>query len=276
MEKELKKCLNCGQENLVTAKYCNNCGQLLEDNHDNIEKAQEEENQKEQWACPVCCELIDSDTEICPYCDEPTHFHVPSNDTPLATPVKEELKKGISVRKIIIGILCVLGALLIIGLLLPDENDDQYGDEIEAVQNNDLIDGSNFADEDETLNEPSDEEAEDNPLFLSGYIKYTDGDNDIPASMDFTLSILSPDEIVKGGFQYNGRNAEYENLLFWHDDDGLVIGQSVENENFYFKGRLVLGDNEGMAGYNTNAVHGIYSGKIISDGEVYADFIFYF
>lgn len=90
------------------------------------------ENERKQRPCPVCLEMIDETAETCPYCDEPTYFkHAHTNDTAAARAIDNEpAKEGMSLwKKVLIGFGCILAALFVIGLFLPD--DDSKSEEIE-------------------------------------------------------------------------------------------------------------------------------------------------
>lgn len=53
---ETKKCPNCGETILAVAKKCKYCGTWIEP--------------KKEFRCPVCCEVIPEDSEVCPVCHE--------------------------------------------------------------------------------------------------------------------------------------------------------------------------------------------------------------
>lgn len=94
MEKETRKCPYCGEEILIVAKKCKHCGEWL----DNQEEEQEEQH-KTQRACPTCCEMIDEECDVCPNCNEQTHFR--DNPQPLeaqvgSTPTKAKNGQSVS------------------------------------------------------------------------------------------------------------------------------------------------------------------------------------
>ena len=100
------------------------------------------ENERKQRPCPVCLEMIDETAEICPYCDEPTCFkHAHTNDA-VATPTAEyELdREGMSLwKKVLIGVACICAALFIIGLFLPDDENDITNNDTIITENDTIV-----------------------------------------------------------------------------------------------------------------------------------------
>lgn len=277
MEKEFKKCMNCGQENLVSAQYCNNCGSLLEENQDNVE-----EIQKEQYPCPTCCEMIDSDTEICPYCDEPTHFHVPSNDTLLTMPVKEELKKGTSIwKKIIIGILCVFGGLFIIGLLLPDEDDGHINNALEVEGFVDDLKEESIGNSGIEFNTIEGEQATDDGVICKYSVEYiTQGNEEIVNAVNgYICNILGCSGMVDVELALKLRSnviskiLEEENPIYQAEDD-ISVRISMPNDYFVTVesfGQLDTGSGTsgGLWGYTDAATFDIGTGNLLSMEDLF-------
>lgn len=76
-----KICSNCGKENKNTAKFCENCGQKLEEvinnttselstevNNNTNSNNNENTNKRPTQFCKYCGEKIDAEAEICPKC----------------------------------------------------------------------------------------------------------------------------------------------------------------------------------------------------------------
>lgn len=106
------------------------------------------ENERKQRPCPVCLEMIDETAETCPYCDEPTYFkHAHTNDTAAARAIDNEpAKEGMSLwKKVLIGFGCILAALFVIGLFLPDdESKDVAAADTEQLLDESSSDGSSI------------------------------------------------------------------------------------------------------------------------------------
>ena len=112
---ETKKCPFCGKEILAIAKKCKYCGKWME----------EEYASKKQVPCPVCGEIIDSDTTICPHCKEDVSLQLKENAMPSAAIVVDKTKTEPDVpcgkpykNPVFLGILVILAAFIVIRLLL--------------------------------------------------------------------------------------------------------------------------------------------------------------
>lgn len=112
------------------------------------------ENERKQRPCPVCLEMIDETAETCPYCDEPTYFkHAHTNDTAAARAIDNEpAKEGMSLwKKVLIGFGCILAALFVIGLFLPDDE----SKDVAAADTEQLLDESSSSSDGSSIGEDS-------------------------------------------------------------------------------------------------------------------------
>lgn len=91
-----------------------------------------DEQIRTQKPCPICCEIISEDEEVCPYCDEPTHFHHKHDEDSkyetLNTDHAQPRRKSSSAKNWLVAVGGIVFTLIAMTLLLGKEGDDNTSD----------------------------------------------------------------------------------------------------------------------------------------------------
>lgn len=194
------------------------------------------ENERKQRPCPVCLEMIDETAETCPYCDEPTYFkHAHTNDTAAARAIDNEpAKEGMSLwKKVLIGFGCILAALFVIGLFLPDDE----SKDVAAADTEQLLDEySSSSDNNEEPVYHSPEESAETTSMPYGVLSVPDA---LGLVEKYGLDILEQeDEMEK--YEYVGRSLENGEMCWCKncmpvitDESPLPSPASVEDNSSF-------------------------------------------
>lgn len=201
-----------------------------------MEKIKNNEKQiKTQKPCPICCEMISEDADICPYCDEPTFFHSEyvnvvnhdEYDESDTSPSSKTSKKKWLIAACV-AVVALLGLLIV--PLPEDENVDDTSNtsNLYEVADNDDYDAAIDDDYDDGLEDESveeiDNDSEEFEEYVSSHRKAVINDPDGYTNVRSEPSINS--EIVTQKFE--GEEFSFEPFndkwVKVYDDDGNFIG----------------------------------------------------